>query len=417
MSDNTIIPFKDPSEKAEDALTVLLREGARALLGQAIESEIQIFLSEYENNRDAKGRRKIVRNGYLPSRTIQSGIGDIEIKIPRTRDRGGSGIQFSSNLVPPYLKRTQSMEELLPVLYLKGISTGDFQEALEALVGPKAKGLSASTICHLKKQWEEEHEDWCRRDLTKKRYVYFWVDGVYLNARMDDRQCLLVIVGADEFGKKELVAVEGGFRECEQSWRALLLDLKKRGLHSPPKLCVGDGAMGFWKAIKNEYGDSKQQRCWMHKTGNILGNLPKKLQESAKKHIHNIWMADTKSEAGKAFDYFLDLYTLKYPKAAHCLEKDREELLAFYDFPAEHWGHLRTTNPIESTFATVRLRTGKTRGCLSRKTGLAMVFKLMQSAQKRWRKLNGENRAAEVIEGVNFKDGITAKNEDLRNAA
>ena len=208
-----------------------------------------------------------------------------------------------------------------------------------------------------------------------------------------------------------------GFRECEQSWRALLLDLKKRGLHSPPKLCVGDGAMGFWKAIKKEYGDSKQQRCWMHKTGNVLGNLPKKLQESAKKHIHNIWMADTKNEEGKAFDYFLDLYNLKYPKSTHCLEKDREELLAFYDFPAEHWAHLRTTNPIESTFATVRLRTGKTRGCLSRKTGPAMVFKLMQSAQKRWRKLNGENRAAEVIEGVNFKDDITAKNEDLRNAA
>ena len=267
------------------------------------------------------------------------------------------------------------MEELLPVLYLKGISTGDFQEALEALVGPKGKGLSASTICHLKKQWEEEHEDWCRRHLTKKRYVYFWVDGVYLNARMDNRQCLLVIVGADEFGKKELIAVEGGFRECEQSWRALLLDLKKRGLNIPPKLCVGDGAMGFWKAIKKEYGESKQQRCWMHKTGNILGNLPKNLQDSAKKHIHNIWMADTKSEAGKAFDYFLDLYSLKYPKAAHCLEKDREELLAFYDFPAE------------------------------------------QSAQKRWRKLNGENRAAEVIEGVNFKDGIADKNEDLRNAA
>lgn len=234
---------------------------------------------------------------------------------------------------------------------------------------------------------------------------------------MDDRQCLLVIVGADEWGKKELVSVEGGFRECEHSWRALLLDLKQRGLKHPPKLCIGDGAMGFWKAIKKEYGESQQQRCWMHKTGNILGNLPKTLQETAKKHIHNIWMADKKEEAEKAFDYFLDLYSLKYPKAARCLEKDRDELLVFYDFPAEHWVHLRTTNPIESTFATVRLRTGKTRGCLSRKTGMAMVFKLMQSAQKRWRKLNGENRAAEVIQGINFKDGIAVKNENLRNAA
>jgi len=417
MSDNKIIPFKDPAEKAEDALTILLREGARDLLGKAIEAEIQSFLSEYEENRDEKGRQKIVRNGYLPSRTIQSGIGDIEIKIPRTRDRGGSGIQFSSSLIPPYLKRTQSMEELLPVLYLKGISTGDFQEALEALVGPKAKGLSASTICHLKKQWEEEHEAWCRRDLTKKRYVYFWVDGVYLNARMDDRQCLLVIVGADEFGRKELVAVEAGFRECEQSWRELLLDLKMRGLKEAPKLCVGDGAMGFWKAIKKEYGHSRQQRCWMHKTGNILSKLPKSLQEAGKNHIHAIWMAATKDEASTAFDYFVELYAPKYPKAAQCLGKDREALLAFYDFPAEHWIHLRTTNPIESTFATVRLRTGKTRGCLSRKTGIAMVFKLTQSAQKRWRKLNGENRAAEVIQGVNFKDGMEVKNESLRNAA
>jgi len=353
----------------------------------------------------------------LPERTIQSGLGAISVKVPRTRDRSGSGINFTSSLIPPYLKRTQSVEELLPVLYLKGISTGDFQEALEALVGPRAKGLSSSTISRLKEQWEAEHTTWCRRDLSKKRYVYFWVDGVYLNVRMDDRQCLLVIVGADEFGKKELVAVQGGVRECEHSWREVLLDLKQRGLVNAPKLCVGDGAMGFWTALKKEYGSTKQQRCWVHKTMNILSKLPKKLQPTAKQHVHDIWMAETKQEAEKSFDYFINLYGVKYPKAAQCLEKDREELLAFYDFPAEHWVHLRTTNPIESTFATVRLRTGKTRGCLSAKTGLAMVFTLMQSAQKRWRKLNGENRVAEVIREVNFKDGIKIENQKIRNAA
>ena len=417
MRDDKVLAFKNPGEKVEDALTVVLREGARDLLAKAIEAEIQVFLSHYDDHRDDQGRQQIVRNGYLPARRIQSGLGEIDVQVPRTRDRGRTGVQFSSSLIPPYLKRTKSFEELLPVLYLKGLSTGDFQEALESLVGPNAKGLSASTICHLKKQWEEEHDSWRHRDLTKKRYVYFWVDGVYVNARLEDRQCLLVIVGADEFGKKELVAVEGGFRECEQSWRTLLLDLKQRGLKIGPKLCVGDGAMGFWKALKKEYGSSKQQRCWMHKTGNILSKLPKKLQDPGKQHLHAIWMADTKEEAEKAFDYFVDLYGPKYPKAAQCLAKDREELLAFYDFPAEHWVHLRTTNPIESTFATVRLRTGKTRGCLSRKTGLAMIFKLMQSAQKRWRKLNGENRVAQVIQGVNFKDGIAIKNENLKEAA
>lgn len=416
MSDDKVLAFKNPGEKVEDALTVVLREGARDLLAKAIEAEVQVFLSHYDEHRDDQGRQQIVRNGYLPARTIQSGLGEIDVQVPRTRDRGRTGVQFSSNLIPPYLKRTKSFEELLPVLYLKGLSTGDFQEALESLVGANAKGLSASTICHLKKQWEEEHDSWCQRDLTKKRYVYFWVDGVYVNARLEDSQCLLVIVGADELGKKELVAVEGGFRECEHSWRTLLLDLKQRGLKIAPKLCVGDGAMGFWKALKKEYASSKQQRCWRHKTGNILSKLPKKLQDPGKQHLHAIWRANTKEEAEKAFDSFVDLYEPKYPKAAQCLGKDREELLAFYDFPAEHWVHLRTTNPIESTFATVRLRTGKTRGCLSRKTGLAMIFKLMQSAQKRWRKLNGENRVAQVIQGVNFKDGGPLKNENLEYA-
>lgn len=417
MSKDKVVSFPNPEEKVEDALTIVLREGARDLLSKAIEAEVSSFLEQYSSHRTENGVPLVVRNGYLPERSVQSGIGDIEVKVPRVRDRSCSGIRFTSNLIPPYLKRTSSLEELLPVLYLKGISTGDFSEALEALVGPKAKGLSSSTISRLKEDWHEEHSDWCKRDLSKKNYIYFWVDGVYLNARMEDKQCLLVIVGADEFGNKELVTVQGGFRECEQSWREILLDLKQRGLRQAPKLCVGDGSLGFWLALRKIYTNTDQQRCWMHKTGNILSKLPKNLHERAKNHIHNIWMAETKEDADKAFDFFLDSYGLKYPKAATCLEKDREELLAFYDFPAEHWVHLRTTNPIESTFATVRLRTGKTRGCLSRKTGLAMVFKLMKSAEKRWRRLNGQNRVAQVIRGVQFKDGIAVNNDDLRSAA
>ena len=358
-----------------------------------------------------------VRNGYLPERAIQTGIGSIQVKVPRIRDRGGQGIKFTSGLVPPYLRRSKNIEELLPVLYLKGISSGDFSDALTAIVGPAAAGMSSSTICRLKEDWSIEYDQWRKRDLSKKRYIYFWVDGVYLKVRMEDKQCLLVIIGADEFGNKELLSVEDGFRESEQSWNEVLIDLKNRGLKIGPKLAVGDGALGFWNALHKVYGDTKQQRCWMHKTGNILNKLPKTLHSRAKQHIHDIWMAETKEDAEKCFDFFAKAYQVKYPNAAECLTKDRDSLLAFYDFPAEHWHHLRTTNPIESTFATVRLRTGKTRGCLSRKTGLTMVFKLMLSAQKRWTRLRGNNRVAEVIRGVNFKNGIAQQLEEIRSAA
>ncbi len=417
MDQNNVIPISNPQESSTDALTAVLRQGAQQLLTKALEAEIESLLSQYSHLKDQGSLAQVVRNGYLPERAIQTGIGSIQVKVPRIRDRGGQGIKFTSSLVPPYLRRSKNIEELLPVLYLKGISSGDFSDALTAIVGPAAAGMSSSTICRLKEDWSIEYDQWRKRDLSKKRYIYFWVDGVYLKARMEDKQCLLVIIGADEFGNKELLSVEDGFRESEQSWNEVLIDLKNRGLKIGPKLAVGDGALGFWNALHKVYGDTKQQRCWMHKTGNVLNKLPKTLHSRAKQHIHDIWMAETKEEAEKSFGFFVKAYQAKYPNAAECLSKDRDALLAFYDFPAEHWHHLRTTNPIESTFATVRLRTGKTRGCLSRKTGLTMVFKLMLSAQKRWTRLRGNNRVAEVIRGVNFKNGIAQQSEEIRSAA
>jgi len=406
MKKDTLINFPKPAESCEDFLLSYARQGARDLLAQALQSEVEELLDHYKDRKNADGSFQLVRNGYLPTRSLQTSFGNVDVRVPRVRDREGSGIKFTSELVPRYLRKSRSMQELLPLLYLKGISTGDFNDALRAIVGDKAQGLSSSTISRLKEGWIDDYDLWRKRDLSKKRYAYFWVDGVYLRARMEDKQCILVVIGADEFGKKELIAIEDGYRESSQSWWELLLDLKNRGLEIGPDLCVGDGALGFWNALSKAYPNAKQQRCWVHKTANILNKLPKNLQARAKDHIHDIWMADTREDANKAFDYFIKAYELKYPKATHCLAKDREELLIFYDFPAEHWHHIRTTNPIESTFATVRLRTGKTRGCLSRKTGLTMVFKMIQSAEKRWLKLRGQNMTAQVIKGVNFKNGI-----------
>ena len=326
------------------------------------------------------------------------------------RDRGagetGPRLRFTSRILPPYLRRAKSIEELLPWLYLKGISTGDFCEALAALLGPEAPGLSASTIARLKEVWQGELEHWQRRDLSAKRHVYFWADGVYFSPRLDhDKQCMCGIIGADELGRKELLAIADGYRESAQSWREVLLDLKRRGLAIAPELATGDGALGFWKALREVYGTTREQRCWVHKTANVLNKLPKSVQPRAKQHLQDIWMAETRAVAEKAFDFFLEAYGPKYDKAVACLAKDRDVLLAFYDFPAEHWKHIRTTNPIESTFATVRLRTTKTKGCLSRMTALTMVFKLCQSASKKWRRLDGSHQIADIIQGVKFKDG------------
>jgi putative transposase len=393
------------AESPRDALTEVLRRGSRLLLREALEAEVASLLAEYRDETTGDGRRRLVRSGYLPEREIQTGIGGVPVKVPRVRDRAGE-LVFRSKVAPPYLRRAKSVEELLPWLYLRGVSTGDFSDALEALVGPDAPGLSAPTISRLKKTWGEEYSTWRTRDLSSKRYVYVWADGIHAKARLDDAKlCLLVLMGATEDGTKELIAVEDGYRESEASWLELLRSLEARGLTVEPKLAIGDGALGFWKALAQVWSNTQTQRCWVHKTGNVLNKLPKAIQPKAKQALHQIWMAETRDAAEKAFDAFLVTYETKHPKATRCLANDRVALLTFYDFPAEHWPHLRTTNPIESTFATVRLRTAKTRGCLSRETMLSMVFKLCQSAEKRWRRLQGYKRIAEVIRGVQFVDG------------
>ena len=411
MKDDTVVFLRQPGTFSDDPLTDILRAGARQLLAQAIEAEVEGHIVAHAELTDAQGRRRVVRHGYLPEREIQTGLGAVRVKAPRVRDRDpeapGGRIGFTSSILPRYLRRSKSMEELLPWLYLKGISSGDFGEALAALLGPDAPGLTASTISRLKALWWDEYEAWQQRDLSARRYVYFWADGVYFSPRMEhDKQCVLVIIGADETGHKNIVGMVDGYRESAQSWKELLLDLKRRGLQAGPELAVGDGALGFWKALREIYGDTRVQRCWVHKTANVLNQMPKSLQARAKGHLHDIWMAETRGEAGKAFDFFVEAYGVKYHKAVERLVKDRDHLLSFYDFPAEHWKHIRTTNPIESTFATVRQRTAKTKGCLSRKTALAMTFKLILSAKRKWRRLDGSNQLAEIIEGAPVRDGI-----------
>ncbi len=410
MSKDNLIELKNPEPFVDDPITEILRNGAKKLLAEALEVEIESFLSQYTNLKDDQGRMRVTRNGYLPEREIQTGIGPVPAKAPRIRDhRPGDEsdrIRFSSSILPPYLRKTKSMEELIPWLYLKGISTGDFSEALAALVGKNAPGLSAPTISRLKTIWQDDLKQWQRRDLSNKRFVYIWADGIYCNVRMEERQCLLVIIGATKNGKKELLALESGFRESELSWAELLLNLKRRGLKEGPELAVGDGALGFWKALSKVYDNTRWQRCWVHKTANVLNKLPKSIQAKAKEKLHMIWMAPEKDEAEKQFDDFIEIYEAKYPKAAKCLKKDRDALLTFYDFPAEHWRHIRTTNPIESTFSSVRLRTAKVRSCFSSTTVVTMAFKLCQSAQKRWQRLHHSERLAEVIEGIKFVNGI-----------
>jgi transposase-like protein len=401
----------------EDPLTEVLRQGAKELIRKAVETELSEMLSAYSDVRLLDGRPAIVRNGYLPAREIQTGIGEVEVQVPKVRDRSGSGIPFSSQLLPPYLRRTKSMEELIPWLYLKGLSTGDYTEALSSLVGESARGLSANTVSRLKEKWLDEHKEWQRQDLSSKRYVYWWADGIYSKVRMDDKLCLLVIIGVTESGLKELVAVCDGYRESAASWEEVLTNLRQRGLPSAPKLAIGDGALGFWGALSKVYPETRHQRCWVHKTANVLNKLPKSMQPKVKASLHEIWMASTREEAYKAFDNTVALYSAKYPKAMECLAKDKEELLAFYDFPAEHWIHIRTTNPIESAFSTVRLRTHKSRNCGSRDTTLAMVFKLMEVAQKRWIKIRGFNLLTLVINNVKFVDGIQISERSDRVAA
>lgn len=391
------------------SLEEIAREGARRMLEIALEAEITDFIEQYDMIRDPQGRRQITRNGYHPRRKVATGIGEIEVRVSRSRDHrhGHPGDTcYQSKIVPPYLRRSRDLDEFIPFLYLKGISTGDFSEVLSQLMG-KDVSLSAGTVVRLKEQWEEDYNKWSNRDLSDKKYAYWWVDGVYFNIRLEEeRSCVLIIMGATEEGKKELIAVEDGYRESSISWTNILLNLKNRGLQGGPKLATGDGALGFWNALSKEFPETRHQRCWVHRTANVLDKMPKSVQKQAKRLIHEIYLAPAKEEALKEFDKFIKLYEAKFPKAVQCLLKTKKETLAFYDFPAEHWRHIRSTNPIESTFATVRLRTHKTKGCGSRIASLTMVFKLVQAAEKRWQKLHSSNLIPLVLEGVKFIDGV-----------
>jgi transposase-like protein len=410
--DPEVIAFRQQfSERSP--LDALVQEGARKMLQEAINLEVETFIDDHRQRCDEQGRRLVIKNGSLPAREILTGAGPIKIQQGRVRDNTPdpeARVTFSPSLLPTYLRRTAAIEELIPWLYLKGISTADFGEALQALVGEQAKGLSANVVVRLKEQWSAEYDTWCQRDLSAKRYVYVWADGIHVKVRLEDdankKQCILVLMGATADGQKELIAVLDGYRESEQSWNELLLSLKQRGLATAPKIAVGDGALGFWAALRKVFPETREQRCWVHKTANVLNKMPKSVQPKAKGDLHEIWQAETKAVAERAFDQFLEKYAAKYQPACDCLRKDREQLLAFYDFPAEHWGHLRTTNPIESTFSTIRLRHRKTKGNGTRRASLAMMFKLAQAASKKWKRLRSHEKIALVIEGRSFKDGI-----------
>jgi putative transposase len=407
VKEATVVSLAERAEgEAKTPLEQLIAEGARKMLQAAIENEVEEYVQAHRGRRTEQGPAVVVRNGYLPERNLVTGVGPLKVRQPRVRHRDGQ--HFSSAILPKYMRRVPSIDALIPALYLKGVSTGDFTDALAAILGEKASGLSATNIVRLKAGWEQEYHVWRRRDLSQKRYVYWWADGIYFNVRLDDdRACVLVLVGATEDGTKELLAVADGFRESKASWADLLRELKRQGLSQPPKLATGDGSLGFWLALQEEFGSGvEQQRCWVHKTANVLDKLPKGLQSRAKEMLHGMYLAPARQDALAAYDRFLANYQLKYPKACDCLEKDKGVLFTFYDFPAEHWTHLRTTNPIESTFATVRLRTQRTKGCGSRIATLTMVYKLGLEAQRCWRRLNGAEKITRLITGTRFVDGV-----------
>lgn len=413
MSNDTKNVVAFPQQSTQDVLTEVLREGAQKMLAQAIEAEVIAYIAAHADERDESGKRLVVRNGYHPERTIQTGIGGIDVKAPKVNDRrhdeDGVRKRFTSAILPPYLRKTKSVEELIPWLYLKGISTGDFSEALASLVGKDAKGFSASTVTRLKNVWAKDYDEWQGRSLEGKRYVYWWADGIHFNVRLgeDSRMCMLVIIGATPEGRKELIAVAPGYRESTMSWKGVIAALRDQGLKQGPELAIGDGALGFWAAMEELHPESKQQNCWVHKTANVLDKLPKSKQPEAKSMLHDIYQADTKKNAEKAFERFVEVFDDKYPRAVKSLTTNRDRLLSFYDFPAKHWQHIRTTNPIESTFATVRLRTKRTKGCGSVNATVHMVFKLVKDAEKRWRRLRGHQLLADVIDiNVKFVDGV-----------
>jgi len=411
METNNIVDFAS-RDGILDPLTDMLRTGAQQLIATAVEAELESFLAQFANARSDAGHAAVVRNGHHPARPFQTGIGPVSVRIPKVRSKSGKPVTFRSALVPPYVRKTKTLETALPWLYLKGISSGEMAPALKVLLGPDAQGLSANTVSRLKRVWAKEYDGWRDAPLDKDAWVYIWADGVYSGLRgEEDKLCALVIVGVNTRGQKKYLAIEDGVRESTQSWREVLLSLKNRGMNAP-KLGIGDGAMGFWAALEEVFPETRQQRCWMHKTMNVLNCLPKLSQPKAKSALHDIWRAETKADAEKAFDLFIKIYEPKYPKAALCLQKDRDELMAFFDFPAQHWQSIRTTNPIESTFATIRHRTKRSKGCLTRDGMLHMVFKLGQCAQENWRKLRGFDTLDKVIAGVKFKDGIETTETD-----
>jgi putative transposase len=420
-SDSTVVPLRQP-DTIDDPLTVVLRSGARRLLAQAVEAEAEAFLAMMTDARLPDGRERMVRHGQGPERVIQTGIGPVEVRRVKLRDRGagegGERIRFTSAILPRWARRTRSLDALLPILYLRGVSMGDFQEALAALLGHDAPNLSPSVIARLRSEWEADYGRWQRRDLSARRYAYIWADGVYLQARMEPRaECMLVLIGATPEGKKELVGFQVGIRESGQSWRELLVDLKARGLVIAPELATGDGALGFWKALEEVSPTTRHQRCTVHKTANVLDKLPKSVQPAAKADLREIWTAPDRATAETAIATFAEKYGAKYEKAVTCLVKDRAALLTFYDFPAEHWDHIRTSNPIESVFATVRHRTVRIKGALSQHTARLMVFKLVMAAAKTWRRLKGEKQLPKVIGGVTFRNGVEVINTPEQNAA
>jgi transposase-like protein len=420
-NDTEIIALRQP-EFVDDPLTEIARDGARRMLAAALRAEADAFVEQHAEEVLADGRQRVVRHGYGPERSLQTGIGALDVRRPKVRDRAADTpaekrIRFSSGILPRWARRSKSLDALLPVLYLRGISTGDFQEALSAILGTDAPNLSPSVLSRLTGDWQQDYDRWQRRDLSARRYVYIWADGVYLQARMEPQaECILVILGATPEGRKELVGFHVGVRESAQSWRELLVDIKARGLSVPPEIAVGDGAMGFWKALDEVFPGTRHQRCWVHKTANVLNKFPKSMHPAVKADLREIWQAETQAAANAAMDTFAGKYGVKYEKAVACLTKDRAALLAFYDFPADHWDHLRTGNPIESLFATVRHRTVRTKGALSQKTAKLMVFKLIQAAAKKWRRLKGANQLPMVIEGVTFTDGVAANETENRAA-
>jgi transposase-like protein len=421
-NDTTILPFRQ-SETVADPLTELAREGARRMLAEALKAEADAFVASFADEQLEDGRQRIVRHGFGPERKIQTGIGALDVQRPKVRDRMATAdpaerIRFTSNILPKWARRSVSLDALLPVLYLKGISTGDFQDALAAIMGPDAPNLSPSVISRLTAGWQAQYDTWVRRDLSARNYVYIWADGVYLQARMEENaECILVIIGATPEGKKELIGFQVGLRESTQSWHELLTDIKGRGLSIPPKIAVGDGAMGFWNALDRAFPDTKHQRCWVHKVKNVLNCFPKQMAPAVKSDLNDIQHAASRKEAEDALDLFSEKYAIKYPKGVACLTKDKDAMLAFFDFPAEHWGHLRTSNPIESVFATVRHRTVRTKGALSQKTAKLMVFTLILAASKKWLRLKGRNQLPKVIEGITFKDGVEPTSDAENHAA